>query len=59
MEYGHLPKPIVVDRKLNLLDGFHWLIIARNYDIRTVNVIKLDNVELIGAKKLEDLISKG
>lgn len=59
LECGHLPKPIVVDRKLNLLDGCHWLIIARNYDIKTVNVIKLDNVELIGAKRLEDLISKG
>lgn len=59
LECGHLPKPIVVDRKLNLLDGVHWLIIARNYDIKTVNVIKLDNVELIGAKRLEDLISKG
>ena len=59
LECGHLPKPIVVDRKLNLLDGCHWLIIARNYDIKTVNVIKLDNVELIGAKRLEDFISKG
>ena len=59
LEYGHLPKPIVVDRELNLLDGFHWLIIARNYDLKTVPAIKLENVELVGAKKLEDLLSKG
>lgn len=59
LEYGHLPKPIVVDRKMNLVDGFHWLMIARNYDIRTITIIKLDNVELIGAKRLEDLLSKG
>ena len=59
LEYGHLPKPIVIDRKLNLVDGFHWLIVARNYDLKTVPAIKLENVELVGAKRLEDLLSKG
>ena len=59
LEYGHLPKPIVIDRKMNLVDGFHWLIIARNYDLKTVPAIKLENVELVGAKRLEDLLSKG
>ena len=59
LEYGHLPKPIVIDRKMNLVDGFHWLIVARNYDLKTVPAIKLENVELVGAKRLEDLIAKG
>ena len=59
LEYGHLPKPIVIDRKMNLVDGFHWLIVARNYDLKTVPAIKLENVELVGAKRLEDLLSKG
>lgn len=44
-EYGHMPYPIVVDRKNYLLDGFLVLMFAKNNGITRVPTIVLENVE--------------
>lgn len=46
MEYGYLPKPVVVDCNYVLLDGFTTLMFAKEEDIRTIPIIKLENVEV-------------
>ena len=46
-EYGHLQKPVIVDKKSFLLDGFITLMYAKNKKIRKIPVIKLENVEVI------------
>lgn len=46
-KYGHFQKPIVVDRKNYLLDGFCTLMYAKNHNIQKVPVITLENVEVI------------
>lgn len=46
-EYGHLQKPVIVDKKNFLLDGFIILMYAKNKKIRKIPVIKLENVEVI------------
>lgn len=46
-EYGVVKKPIIIDRNLFLLDGFLVLMLAKDYNINTIPVIKLDNVEII------------
>ena len=55
---GHIPTPIVVDRDLMLIDGFQWLIIARQYNLKTVKVIKLDNVVILKSRKFKDLLER-
>lgn len=45
--YGHIPKPIVVDRNGFLLDGFYSVIYAKNNLITSLPVIELENVEVI------------
>ena len=45
-EYGYLPKPVVVDCNYVLLDGFTTLMFAKEEGIRTVPIIRLENVEV-------------
>lgn len=45
--YNRLKKPIIVDRNLKLLGGFISLMFAKEYGIKTVPVIILENVEII------------
>lgn len=46
-EYGRLSKPVIVDRRGFLLDGFVVLQFAKDYNLRKVPVIVLDNVEVV------------
>lgn len=46
-EYRHLPKPILVDRKGFLLDGFISLMFAKDNNLRKLSVMVLENVEVI------------
>lgn len=46
-EYGETKRPIVIDRNSFLLDGFLILMLAKNYNICSIPVIQLDNVEII------------
>lgn len=46
-KHGFLQRPIVVDRRMFLLDGFCELMVAKNHNIKKVPVIRLDNVEVI------------
>lgn len=45
--YGHIPKPIIVDRNGFLLDGFYSVIFAKNNLITSLPAIELENVEVI------------
>ena len=45
-KYGHICRPIIVDKNLKLLDGFNVLLFAKNNSITTVPTIILENVEL-------------
>lgn len=47
LKYKIIQKPIVVDRKLFVLDGFLELMIAKNYDLESIPVIILENVEVV------------
>lgn len=44
--YKHLPRPIIVDRNNQLLDGYNLLMFATERKIRKVPIIRLDNVVL-------------
>lgn len=46
-QYHHLQKPLIVDRKNFLLDGFTALMFAKENGIQKVPVIVLENVEVI------------
>lgn len=46
-KYNHFQKPLIVDRKNFLLDGFTSLMYAKNHNIITVPVIVLENVEVV------------
>jgi hypothetical protein len=46
-KYKHFQKPLIVDRKNFLLDGFTTLIYAKNHNIQKVPTIVLENVEVI------------
>ena len=46
-EYGIIKKPIIIDKNSFLLDGFLTLMVAKNYNIHSIPVIQLDNVEII------------
>ena len=46
-EYGIIKKPIIIDKNSFLLDGFLTLMVAKNYNAKSVPVIQLDNVETI------------
>lgn len=46
-KYKHFQKPLILDRKNFLLDGFTTLMYAKNHNIKKVPVIILENVEVI------------
>lgn len=46
-KYKHFQKPLILDRKNFLLDGFTALMYAKNHNIRSVPVIVLENVEVV------------
>ena len=45
-KYGHLYRPIIVDKNFKLLDGFNTLVFAKKHSIVEVPTIILENVEL-------------
>lgn len=45
-KYTKLPRPIIVDRNLQLLDGYNTLLFAQERKLKEVPVIILDNVIL-------------
>ena len=47
LKYGMIKGPIVIDKNGFLLDGFLRLMLAKNYNIKSVPVIVLENVEVI------------
>lgn len=47
LTYGILKSPIVLDRNNFLLDGFLQVMIAKNYNIKSVPTIVLENVEVL------------
>lgn len=53
LTYGILKYPIILDRNNFLLDGFLQIMIAKNYNIKSVPTIEIENVEVI-LKKRED-----
>ena len=46
-KYKKLPRPIIVDKNNQLLDGYNIVLFARDFKIKQIPVIKLENVELI------------
>lgn len=46
-QYQHFQKPLILDRKNFLLDGFTTLMFAKDNGIKVVPVIVLENVEVI------------
>lgn len=46
-KYQKLPRPIIVDKNNQLLDGYNIVLFARDFKIKQIYVIKLENVELI------------
>lgn len=46
-KYKKLPRPIIVDKNNRLLDGYNLIVFSRDFEIRRVPVIKLDNVEIV------------
>lgn len=46
-KYGHFQRPLIVDRKIFLLDGFPMLMYAKNHALSKVPVIVLENVEVV------------
>ena len=47
LTYGIIKTPIIIDKNGILLDGFLRLMLAKNYNIKSVPVIILENVEVI------------
>lgn len=47
LTYGIIKNPIIIDKNGILLDGFLRLMLAKNYNIKSVPVIILENVEVI------------
>lgn len=47
LTYGIIKAPIIIDKNGILLDGFLRLMLAKNYNIKSVPVIILENVEII------------
>lgn len=43
-KYGTLPRPIVVDRNNQLLDGYNILLFAKDFKIKVIPAVKLENV---------------
>ena len=54
-KYHKLPRPIVVDKNSVLLDGYNIIIFARDFGIREIPTIKLENVELLNYEDEREL----
>lgn len=52
--HKHLPRPIVIDRENNVLDGYNAFMFAKEYGIQFIPVIKLHNVILVNDKSEYD-----
>lgn len=48
-KYNKLPRPVIIDANNRLLDGYNVILFANDSKIKTVPVIRLDNVELLDA----------
>ena len=46
-KYGHLKRPIIVDKNYWILDGYNWYLAAKQKGIDMIPVIVLENVELV------------
>lgn len=46
-QYGKLPRPAIIDKYSQLLDGYNVLLFAKDWRIQRIPVIKLENVELL------------
>lgn len=46
-KYHQLPRPAIVDKNMRLLDGYNCVLFARDYGLREIPVIILENVTLI------------
>lgn len=46
-QYKKLPRPIIVDRENQLLDGYNIIVFAKDFNIQYIPVIKLENVVVI------------
>jgi 5-methylcytosine-specific restriction endonuclease McrA len=46
-QYKKIPIPIIVDRNWKLLDGFNVILFAKDFNIKKIPVIRLENVELV------------
>ena len=44
-KYHKLPRPVIVDKRMRLLDGYNILFFAREFKIAKVPVVILENVE--------------
>lgn len=47
LKYGKVHRPIVLDRRSFLLDGFMVLMLAKKYNISVIPAIEIENVEVI------------
>lgn len=45
-QYNKLPYPCIIDNDNNLLNGYNLILFAREFDIKTIPTIKLENVIL-------------
>ena len=46
-KYGHLQRPIIIDKNFLVIDGYRWYLAAKQKQIQNIPVIILENVELI------------
>lgn len=46
-KYKKIPKPIIVDKNYNLLDGYNVIVFSREFGIKKIPTIVLENVELV------------
>lgn len=53
LTFGILKCPIILDRNNFLLDGFLQVMLAKNYNIKSVPIIEIENVEVMLKKREE------
>ena len=54
-KYHKLPRPVVVDKNNVLIDGYNIIIFARDFEIKRIPVIKLENVEVLNYESRKEL----
>lgn len=50
-QYKHLPRPIIIDKDNNLLDGYNAYMFAKEFGIQQIPAIRLENVILISNRE--------